>query len=76
MATKRTNASPRGHTVTNCVIHNQAAPAAPEAVAALAELARASTAHAKAISDIADALKGTPATMKYGIYLANAEGDD
>ena len=60
--------------IEHCSIENKAAPVSDQAAMALGELAKASAAHAQALSDIANALKGAPATMQHGIYLSNING--
>jgi len=74
MANRPTPPAPIGAVIEGCSINNQGAWVSPEAAAALAELARASAAHAKAISDIANALKGADAHMEHGIHISNVTG--
>lgn len=63
-----------GAHIENVHIENKAAPVSEQAAMALGELAKASAAHAQALSDIANALKGAPATMQHGVYLSNVKG--
>lgn len=56
--------------VQNCSIVNTSA-ANEHTRAAVEALARAAEANAKAISDIAQGLKGSPANMEHGIYFGS-----
>lgn len=80
MATTK-KAAPAADTINNTGAHiehvtisNNAAPVSDKAADALAELARASAAHARALSDIAQALRGAEARMEHGIHLSHLCG--
>ena len=57
-------------TIENCIVTNTSS-ANEHTRAAVEALAAAAKANAEAITAIANGLKGAPATMEYGIYLAN-----
>lgn len=63
-----------GANITHCHIENKAAAVSEEAARALGQLAMASAEHAKAITAIANALKGAEAHMQHGIYLSDLKG--
>lgn len=66
---KKPQAAPvAGATIQNCHIVNTSA-ANEHTRAAVEALAAAAKANAEAITAIANGLKGSPATMDYGIYL-------
>jgi hypothetical protein len=70
MATKKkpVQAPVSGNTIQNCHIVNTSA-ANEHTRAAVEALAAAAKSNAEAITAIANALKGSPATMDYGIYV-------
>lgn len=68
-AAKPTNAAKPVTHIENVTITNTSA-ANEHTRSAIEALARAAEANARALSDIANALKGAPATMGHAIYIA------
>jgi len=73
---KQPPAAPIGAVIENVHIENNAASVPSDAAAALGRAADAAAENARAISAIAQALQGAPATMTHGIYMSDVRGSD
>jgi len=73
---KQPPAAPVGAVFENVHIENNAASVPSDAAAALGRAADAAAENARAISAIAKALQGAPATMTHDFHLSNVRGSD